>query len=81
MAPMKLTPLGELAYRHGAMTPVKWVQDNWKDAVKAADEDNEWELLLTERIACLTEMRDRFYELANHPHGAGLSPSEKEPGG
>jgi hypothetical protein len=78
MPHFKLTPLGEIAYRHGAMTSVKWVQDNWKDVVKAADEDSEWELLLNERIECLTEMRDRFYELMNHLHGAPMSPPPKQ---
>ena len=67
MPPLKVTPLGELVYRHGSMTPPKWFMDTWFEAVKAADEDSEWELLLTERIAGLTEMRDRFYELMNPP--------------
>lgn len=61
--PLRLTKLGDVAYRHGVLTSPAWWRKVWADTNRLADEDGEWELMLNERIAGLTEMRDRFYEI------------------
>lgn len=60
---LKLTPLGELAYRRGVFTSPSWWRTIWTEVNKIADQDGEWEIYLDEKIAGLTEMRERFYEL------------------
>lgn len=60
---LKLTPLGEFVNRHSTLTPVVFWRNTWREVNAIADDDGEWEFYLEERIAGLTEMRDRFYEL------------------
>lgn len=60
---LKLTKLGDLVHRCSTMTSSFWWTQQWVAVNDAADQDLDWELMLTERIDGLTEMRDRFYEL------------------
>lgn len=60
---LSLTPLGEMVNRHSVMTDPAWWGHVWIRANKIADEDGEWEMVFTEMIEGLTEMRDQFYQL------------------
>jgi hypothetical protein len=61
---MKLTALGDLAYRHGVQTPPSFWTDLYIEISRIADEDGDWEQLIDERIAGLKEMRDCYYGIA-----------------
>lgn len=70
MSPLKLTKLGDLAYRHGVLTPPSWWKDLLREVRAIADEDGDWPVLLDERIRGMQELRDRYYEITNDEVGA-----------
>lgn len=56
---MKLTPFGEFVARRTSATPAKFWTDISRMVERMADNDEDWEHALHERIAGLTEYRDR----------------------
>lgn len=61
---MRLTSLGEIAYRHGVQTPSSWWQDAYKQLDQAA-QDGRGASHINARVETLEQIRDRFYEFVN----------------
>lgn len=66
---LRLTPLGEFVMQHSVMTPTSWWQETIRDAKRYNEMDADYLLMLDERIAGLTELRERFFELAYGSEG------------
>lgn len=61
---VKLTALGEIASRFSVQTPPLFWVDLYTEISAIASYDGDWEQMIEERIAGLTEMRRRYYEIA-----------------
>lgn len=61
---MRLTALGDLANRYGVQTPAQYWVDLFTDIQRITDYDGDWQQMVEERIAGLSEMRERYYEIA-----------------
>lgn len=72
---MKLTSLGDIAARYGVQTPVKFWRDVYSEIEFIAEYDGDWEQMVEERIAGLTELKARYYEIvAQMPSGTNEGP-------
>lgn len=61
---IKLTTLGEIAYRFGVQTPSGWWQDAYRHLDQAAQEGH-GASHINGRVEALQQILDRFYEFAN----------------